>query len=155
MCVCLCVCLCVHAQLLSCVSLQPHGLQLASLFCSWNFSDKNTGVGYYYLFLGIVPTQGSNLSLLCLLHWQADSLPLGPPRNPLSLCVCVCVCVCMHILYGILVKQKQNELMSFLVYCHPAYLTYMESTSCQMPGWMNHKLESRLPGKYQQPQICR
>ena len=33
------------------------------------------------------------------------------------------------------------------VYCHPAYLTYMQSTSCRMPGWMNHKLESRLPGK--------
>ena len=31
------------------------------------------------------------------------------------------------------------------VYCHPAYLTYMQSTSCEMPGWMNHKLESRLP----------
>ena len=30
------------------------------------------------------------------------------------------------------------------VYCHPAYLTYMQSTSCKMPGWMNHKLESRL-----------
>ena len=29
------------------------------------------------------------------------------------------------------------------VYCHPAYLTYMQSTSCKMPGWMNHKLESR------------
>ena len=29
-------------------------------------------------------------------------------------------------------------------YCHPAYLTYMESTSCEMPGWMKHKLESRL-----------
>ena len=29
--------------------------------------------------------------------------------------------------------------------CHPAYLTYMQSTSCQMPGWMNHKLASRLP----------
>ena len=28
--------------------------------------------------------------------------------------------------------------------CHPAYLTYMQSTSCKMPGWMNHKLESRL-----------
>ena len=26
-------------------------------------------------------------------------------------------------------------------YCHPAYLTYMQSTSCEMPGWMNHKLE--------------
>ena len=31
------------------------------------------------------------------------------------------------------------------VYCHPAYLTYMKSTSCEMPGWMKHKLESRLP----------
>ena len=33
------------------------------------------------------------------------------------------------------------------VYCHPAYLTYMQSTSCEMPGWMNHKLETRLPGE--------
>ena len=33
------------------------------------------------------------------------------------------------------------------VYCHPAYLTYMQSTSCDMPGWMNHKLESRLLGE--------
>ena len=31
------------------------------------------------------------------------------------------------------------------VYCHPAYLTYMQSTSCKMQGWMKHKLESRLP----------
>ena len=30
------------------------------------------------------------------------------------------------------------------VYCHPAYLTYMQSTSCKMLGWMKHKLESRL-----------
>ena len=33
------------------------------------------------------------------------------------------------------------------VYCHPAYLTYVQSTSCEMPGWTNHKLESRLPGE--------
>ena len=33
------------------------------------------------------------------------------------------------------------------VYCHPAYLTYMQSTSCKVLGWMKHKLESRLPGK--------
>ena len=32
-------------------------------------------------------------------------------------------------------------------YCHPAYLTYMQSTSCEMPGWMKNKLESRLPGE--------
>ena len=29
------------------------------------------------------------------------------------------------------------------VYCHPAYLTSMQSTSCKMPGWMNHKLEEK------------
>ena len=33
------------------------------------------------------------------------------------------------------------------VHCHPAYSTYMQSTSCEMLGWMKHKLESRLPGK--------
>ena len=32
------------------------------------------------------------------------------------------------------------------VYSHPVYLTYMQSTLCEMPGWMKHKLESRLPG---------
>ena len=31
------------------------------------------------------------------------------------------------------------------VYCHPAYLSCMQSTSCEMPGWMKHKLEARLP----------
>ena len=33
------------------------------------------------------------------------------------------------------------------VYCHPAYLTYMQSTSCRILGWMKHKLESRLLGE--------
>ena len=33
------------------------------------------------------------------------------------------------------------------VYCHPAYLTYMRSTLCDMPGWMNHNLESTLLGE--------
>ena len=33
------------------------------------------------------------------------------------------------------------------VYCHPVYLIYMQSTSCEMLGWMNHRLESRLPGE--------
>ena len=31
------------------------------------------------------------------------------------------------------------------VYCHPVYLTYMQGTSCEVPAWMKHKLESRLP----------
>ena len=33
------------------------------------------------------------------------------------------------------------------VYCHHAYLTYIQSTSCEMPDWMTHTLESRLPGE--------
>ena len=33
------------------------------------------------------------------------------------------------------------------VYCHPAYLNYMQSTSCKIPGWIKHKLESRLQGE--------
>ena len=33
------------------------------------------------------------------------------------------------------------------VYCHSVYLTFMQSISCEMPGWMKHKLESRLPGE--------
>ena len=34
-----------------------------------------------------------------------------------------------------------------VVYCYPDYLTYMQSASCEMLGWMQHKLESRLPGE--------
>ena len=37
------------------------------------------------------------------------------------------------------------------VYCHPAYLTYMQSTSYEMLGWMNNKLESRLQGEISIP----
>ena len=33
------------------------------------------------------------------------------------------------------------------VYCHTAYLTYMQSTSCEISGWIKHKLESRMPGE--------
>ena len=33
------------------------------------------------------------------------------------------------------------------VYCHPAYLTFMQSTSWETLGWMKHKLESRFPGE--------
>ena len=32
-------------------------------------------------------------------------------------------------------------------YCHPTYLTYMQSTSSKMPGWVSHELKSRVPGE--------
>ena len=60
-------------------SLPPHGLQPTRLFCPWDSPGKNTGVDCHFLLQGIFPTQGSNLCLLHLLHWQVGSLPLSPP----------------------------------------------------------------------------
>ena len=39
-----------------------------------------------------------------------------------------------------LTGSKLEKMYNKAVYCHPAYLTYMQSTSCKVPGWMNHKL---------------
>ena len=52
-------------------------VQPTRLLCPWDFPDKNTGVGCHFLLQGIFPSQGWNLGLLHLLHWQADSLPLS------------------------------------------------------------------------------
>ena len=60
-----------------CLTLQPQVLWRTRLLCPWNFPDKNTGVGCYFLLQGIFPTQGLNPHLLCLLHWQGNSLALS------------------------------------------------------------------------------
>ena len=67
--------MCAGAQ--SCPTLRPHELSPARLFCSWDYPSKNTGVGCHLFLQEISPTQGSNLGLLCLLHWQVGSLPLS------------------------------------------------------------------------------
>ena len=61
---------CVSAKSLQlCLTLcDLHGLQPTRLLCSWDSSNKNTGVGYHALLHGIFLTQGSNLCLLQLLH---------------------------------------------------------------------------------------
>ena len=43
--------------------------------------------------------------------------------------------------------SKSGRVYVKALYCHPDYLTYMQRTSCEMLGWMKHKLESRLLGK--------
>ena len=43
--------------------------------------------------------------------------------------------------------SKEEKEYVKAVYCDPAYLTYLKSISQEMPGWMKHKLESRLPGE--------
>ena len=48
----------------------------------WNFSGKNIGVGCHFRIPGDFPETGTELHLLCLLLWHADSLPLAPPGKP-------------------------------------------------------------------------
>ena len=74
-------CACYIALVVS-DSLWLHGLKPTRLLCSWDSPGKDTGVGCHFLLQGIFLTRGSNLCLLCLLHWQAGSLPLGSLRNP-------------------------------------------------------------------------
>ena len=47
----------------------------------------------------------------------------------------------------ILIGSKLGKEYDKAVYFYPAYLTYTQSTSYKMPDWMNHQLESRLPGE--------
>ena len=76
-------CLCFSISLLNPVSVYAQLLSHVWLFvatwtqrllCPWDFPGKNTGVGCYFVLQGIFPMQGWKPSLL---HWQADSLPLG------------------------------------------------------------------------------
>ena len=76
---------CVHAKML-----QPCLILCNLMDCSRPGSSvhgdspgENTGVGCHALFYGIFLTQGQNLHLLCLSHWQMGSLPLAPPEMPI------------------------------------------------------------------------
>ena len=87
--ICLSHLMCVLSCSVEYNSFQPRGLKPARLLFPWGYPGKNTGVGYHFLFQEIFPTQKSNLCLLWLPHWQADSLPLSqlgslsfPPLKP-------------------------------------------------------------------------
>ena len=70
--------------------------------------------------------------------------PYLPPKKP------VCMQVKKQQLEPDMEKQTGSKLgkeYDKVVYCHPINLTSMQSTSCKMPIWMNHNLESRLPGE--------
>ena len=76
----MCVCTCSAAS----IALQPHGRHPARLLCPGDSPGKNTGVDSHFLPQEVFQTQGLNLHLLCLQHWQADSLPvhhLGTPQH--------------------------------------------------------------------------
>ena len=68
------VCVCARSVVSN--SLRPHGPYPPRLLCPWDSPGKNTGVSCHALLQGIFPTQGPNP---CVVHWQAESLPLAPP----------------------------------------------------------------------------
>ena len=80
------VCVCVHTHVLSRFSHIQLFATLWAVACqsplSMGFSSKNTGMCCHDLLQGLFPTQGTNLHLLCLLHWQVGSLPLASPGKP-------------------------------------------------------------------------
>ena len=85
------VCLCMLSHVGFFVT---HGLWPIRLLCPLDYPSKNTGVDCHFLLQGIFPTQGLNLNLLHLLHWQAvlyHQCHLGSP-----MCMCVCECVYTH-----------------------------------------------------------
>ena len=75
-----CVCVCAHSIMSD--SMWPQGLLPTRLLCPWNFPGKNTWAGWHFLLQGIFLTQGVSPPLLCLLHWQEDSLPLHHLGSP-------------------------------------------------------------------------
>ena len=54
---------------------------------------------------------------------------------------------CCAFTHRVAFDSKWGKEYSKAVYCHPAYLTYMQNTSCEMLDWMKHQLESRFPGE--------
>ena len=75
-----------RAPVVSCVQLlQRRGLLPSRLLCPWDYPGKNSAVGCHFLLQGIFPIQGSNLCLLHLLRWQADTLPLRHLGSPVLL----------------------------------------------------------------------
>ena len=70
-----CMCACVLSHSVVSNSLRPFGLRPIRLPCPWDFPGKNTDWSeLQFLLQGIFPTQGLSL---CVLHWQADSLPVS------------------------------------------------------------------------------
>ena len=107
---------------------------------SMEFPSKNTGLGCQFLLQGIFPTQGSNLYLLSLLHWQADSLPL----KPFNLSTVDILCQIMYSIGWLAVSLACTQKMS--VASPPTILTTKNVFRCcplrgKEPLVENHCLE--------------
>ena len=100
-------------------SFQTHGLEPTMFLCPWNFPGKNAGVGFHFLFRGIFLTQGSNPHLLCLLHWQAGSLPLAAPAKTILLTI----------------RTFVNKVKSLIYYARFG-IVFLPRSKCLLISWL-------------------
>ena len=101
-------------------------IQETSLYYFYNYIQSNSYLNTNFNFREI--TEVRNLYASCKICGQVKKQQFEPDMEQQT-------------------GSKLGKEFIKAVYCHPAYLTYMQSTSCKMPGWMKHKLESRLPGE--------
>ena len=85
------------------------------------------------------------------MHVRAPWEPCSPQatEHPHTQCVLSSQHIEMLILGDVPDGPKLGKEYDKAVYCHSVYLTYMQSASCEMPGWMKHMLESDRWEKYQ------
>jgi len=149
-------------------SVRPHRRQPTRLLCPWDSPGKNTGVGCHFLLQCMKVKSQSELAQVCptLSDPMDCSLPGSSVHGIFQARVLQWGAIAFsNIIYYMLntcmqVKKQQLEPdveqwtgsklgKEYIkaVYCHPAYLIYLQSTSFEMLGWMKRKLESRLPGE--------
>ena len=103
------MCVCGLSPSVVSYTLWPHGQETARLFCPWNFSGKNTGVGCHFLLQWIFPTQGLNPCLLRLRHWQ---ILYHCATDLYGICIYtiyVCIHIYIYIKRNISHKKEQNN----------------------------------------------
>ena len=104
----------------------PMDCSLPRLLCPWNLPGKNTEVGFHFLLLGIFPAQGSKPLLLCLLHWQEDSLPLCQAQKIQYSCIInSSLLISSHIV-------SLSKYWNYLQYVQFQYLQYLHGISFSM-----------------------
>ena len=100
---------CVTLWTLACLH---YGLPL----CPWDAPDKNTGMSCHALLQGIFQTQGWNLHLLRILHWQAGSLPVVSPGKP------TCVVRFIYLYLHCLLVSWNNNIFCCIIILLPLLL---------------------------------
>jgi len=118
---------------------QHHKVYIVDQKCSENYLSN----ALLSLLLGNYPRKSFQISSLGSIQNQpSDQWPkLSWPADAINQSIDLCGCLNWA---DICIRLLETEVD---VYCHPAYLTYMQSASCKILGWMKHKLGSRLQGE--------